>query len=195
MITGRVADPSLFLGAARARVRLVAWTTGPRLGRGTLVGHLLECAGQITGGYFADPGCKDVRRPRAGSAFRSREVAEDGTAVITKVPGSGGRVTPATCKEQLLYEIHDPVARTSRPTSIADFSRVRMTRDRVSIASRCDGATGRERPDTLKVSLGYLDGFIGEGQISLRWFRRAGARATSVDGRQGAAQSSRHTRR
>ena len=97
----------------------------PRLGRATLVGHLLECAGQVTGGYFADPGYKDV----AGLArlgFPFAEVTEDGAALITKVPGSGGRVTVATCTEQLLYEISDPAAYVT-PDVIADFSGVRFT--------------------------------------------------------------------
>jgi hypothetical protein len=162
VIAGRVADPSLFVGP---QVHEFGWSPDawPQLGRATLVGHLLECAGQITGGYFADPGCKDVDGlSRLG--FPIAEVTEDGPAVITKVPGSGGRVTPATCKEQLLYEIHDPSAYIT-PDTIADFSQVRIREigfDRVAI----DGATGRPRPDTLKVSLGYLDGFIGEGQIS-----------------------------
>ena len=162
VIAGRVADPSLFVGP---QVHEFGWSLDawPQLGRATLVGHLLECAGQITGGYFADPGCKDVDGlSRLG--FPIAEVTEEGPAVITKVPGSGGRVTPATCKEQLLYEIHDPSAYIT-PDTIADFSQVRMTEiefDRVAV----DGATGRPRPDTLKVSLGYLDGFIGEGQIS-----------------------------
>src|SRR4029079_78829 len=139
---------------------LDAW---PDLGRGTLVGHLLECAGQITGGYFADPGRKDVQGlDRLG--FPIAEVPEHGPVIITKVDGSGGLVTAATCKEQLLYEIHDPSAYVT-PDAIADFSGVTVTGvgdDRVAV----DGATGRARPDALKVSLGYRDGYIGEGQIS-----------------------------
>jgi Acyclic terpene utilisation family protein AtuA len=133
------------------------------MGQATLVGHLLECAGQVTGGYFADPGVKDVGGlSRLG--FPIAEVSADGHAVITKVPGSGGRVTAATCKEQLLYEIHDPAAYVT-PDVVADFARVRMTDfgdDRV----RVEGASGRARPDRLKVSVGQLDGWIGEGQIS-----------------------------
>ena len=108
VIAGRVADPSLFVGPQVHKFgwSLAAW---PQLGRATLVGHLLECAGQITGGYFADPGCKDVDGlSRLGLPIA--KVTEEGPAVITKVEGSGGRVTPATCKEQLLYEIHDPSA-------------------------------------------------------------------------------------
>ena len=162
VITGRAADPSLFVAPLAHGLgwRLDAW---PALGRGTLAGHLLECAGQVTGGYFADPGRKDV----AGLArlgFPIAEVADEGPIVITKVSGSGGAVTAATCKEQLLYEIHDPSAYIT-PDTVADFSRVTVTEvasDRVAV----DGATGRERPETLKVSLGYRDGYIGEGQIS-----------------------------
>ena len=162
VITGRAADPSLFVGplAHSFGWPLDAW---PDLGRGTLVGHLLECAGQITGGYFADPGRKDVEGlDRLG--FPIAEVPEHGPVIITKVDGSGGLVTTATCKEQLLYEIHDPSAYVT-PDTVADFSRVTVVeagRDRVAV----DGATGGPRPETLKVSLGYRDGYIGEGQIS-----------------------------
>jgi hypothetical protein len=162
VITGRAADPSLFVGplAHSFGWRADAW---PELGRATLVGHLLECAGQVTGGYFADPGRKDVEGlERLG--FPIAEVPEHGPVIITKVRGSGGLVTGATCKEQLLYEIHDPAAYVT-PDTVADFSRVTVTEvahDRIAV----DGATGRARPDTLKVSLGYRDGYIGEGQIS-----------------------------
>jgi Acyclic terpene utilisation family protein AtuA len=162
VISGRVADPSLFVAplAHEFRWPLDDW---PLVGRGTLVGHLLECAGQVTGGYYADPGFADVDGlGRLG--FPLAEVSEDGSAIITKVAGSGGRVTPATCKEQLLYEIHDPASYVT-PDVIADFSRVRISEagsDSVSI--QC--GDGKPRPSSLKVSLGYTDGFIGEGQIS-----------------------------
>jgi hypothetical protein len=162
VITGRVADPSLFVAPL---VHEFGWAIDDwaSLGRGTLVGHLLECAGQVTGGYFADPGCKDVDGlERLG--FPLAEVPEHGPVTITKVHGSGGRVTPATCKEQLLYEIHDPAAYLT-PDVTADFSQVRIVEagaDRVSL----DGATGHPRSDQLKVSLGYRDGYVGEGQIS-----------------------------
>jgi Acyclic terpene utilisation family protein AtuA len=162
VITGRIADPSLFLAPIAVHH---GWPSGDwqLAGRGTLVGHLLECAGQVTGGYFADPGVKDVR-DLARLGFPIAEVDADGSAVITKVPGSGGQVTAATCKEQLLYEIHDPAAYVT-PDVVADFSQVRVSdlgNDRVGV----DGASGRERPATLKVSVGQFDGWIGEGQIS-----------------------------
>jgi hypothetical protein len=162
VITGRAADPAMFLAP---QIHEFGWSTADwtRLGRGTVVGHLLECAGQITGGYFADPGYKDVP-DMARLGFPIAEVAEDGSAVITKVPSSGGRVTAATCKEQLLYEVHDP-AHYLQPDVIADFSGVAVTEDgpdRVRIA----GGDGRSRTGTLKVSVGYVDSYIGEGQIS-----------------------------
>jgi hypothetical protein len=162
VITGRLADPSLFLApiAVHHGWRLDDWTLA---GRGTLVGHMLECAGQVTGGYFADPGVTDVA-DLARLGFPLAEVDADGTAVITKVAGSGGQVTTATCTEQLLYEIHDPAAYLT-PDVAADFSEVSIT-DLGSDRVRLDGAGGRARPATLKVSVGQFDGWIGEGQIS-----------------------------
>jgi hypothetical protein len=162
VITGRAADPSLFVAPLSYELGwdLDAWN---EVARATLVGHLLECAGQVTGGYFADPGYKQV----AGLddlGFPLAEVAQRGPVVITKVADTGGLVSPATCKEQLLYEIHDPAAYFT-PDTVADFSQVTVEAagvDRVHV----DGARGKPRPDSLKVSLAYLDGFIGEGQIS-----------------------------
>jgi hypothetical protein len=162
VITGRVGDPALYLGPL---VHEFGWAMDDwdALGRGTLVGHLLECAGQVTGGYFADPGCKDVPG-LARLGFPIGEVGEDGGVVVTKVAGSGGRVTPATCKEQLLYEVHDP-ARYYQPDVVADFSAVSVTEvgpDRV----RAEGARGAPKTGLLKTSIGYVDSYIGEGQIS-----------------------------
>ncbi len=162
VITGRTADPALFLAPL---VHEFGWARDdwPRLGAGTAVGHLLECAGQVTGGYFADPGYKDVPG-LARLGFPIGEVGEDGSAVITKAPDTGGQVTEATCKEQLLYEIHDP-ARYYQPDVIADFSGITVAeigRDRVRIS----GACGHPRTGRLKVSVGYVDSYIGEGQIS-----------------------------
>ncbi len=170
VITGRVGDPALFLAPL---VHEFGWAMDDwdRLGRGTLAGHLLECAGQITGGYFADPGYKDV----AGLArlgFPVGRVDAEGGIEITKVAGSGGQVTLATCKEQLLYEVHDP-ARYFQPDVIADFSDVTMEQigaDRV----RVTGGRGAPATGLLKVSLGYVDSYVGEGPIS---YAGPGARA------------------
>jgi len=162
VITGRASDPALFLAPM---IHAFGWAMDDwnLLGRGTVAGHLLECAGQITGGYFADPGYKDV----AGLArlgFPIGEVGEDGSLVVTKVAGSGGAVTAQTCKEQLLYEVHDPT-RYLQPDVVADFSQVEVeeiARNRVRIT----GGRGTACTGTLKVSVGYVDSFIGEGQIS-----------------------------
>lgn len=162
LITGRVADPALFLAPL---IHEFGWAIDDWdvLGQGTVVGHLLECAGQLTGGYFADPGYKEVSG-LAHLEFPLAEIAPDGTATFSKVEGSGGVLNRATCTEQLLYEIQDPAAYYT-PDVVADFSRVAVEEagpDRV----RVHGGRGRARPATLKVSLGYQDGFIGEGQIS-----------------------------
>ncbi len=161
ILCGRVADPALFLAPLMHHFGWAA-TDWPQLGQGILVGHLLECAGQITGGYFADPGFKGVPN-LARLGFPLAEVQADGSAVITKVKGSGGCVTVATCTEQLLYEIENP-ARYLQPDVVADFSQVRLTPDGADRV-RATGANGQQRPDTLKVTVGYHDGYIGEGQM------------------------------
>ncbi|MCF5651762.1 acyclic terpene utilization AtuA family protein [Pseudomonas syringae] len=162
IVTGRVADPSLFLAPQMFEF---GWAEDDwaLLGRGTLVGHLLECAGQVSGGYFADPGFKDVPDlDRLG--FPLAEIDAAGNAVISKVAGSGGRIDTATCTEQMLYEVHDPAAYLT-PDVSADFTHAgfeSIARDEV----RVQGAGGHARPETLKVSVGFLDGWIGEGQMS-----------------------------
>lgn len=162
VLTGRVADPAMFLAP---QIYEFGWSMDDwqKLGRGTLVGHLLECGGQITGGYFADPGVKDVP-DIARLGFPLAEVSENGDAIITKTPGTGGIVSVATCTEQLLYEVHNP-ASYLQPDVIADFSGVMIKQvapNRVAIT----GGSGHARTGTLKVSVGYVDSFIGEGQIS-----------------------------
>jgi len=170
IITGRVADPALFLAPLMVHFGWAAddWH---RLGQGLLVGHLLECAAQVSGGYLADPGHVDVPDlHRVG--FPLAEVSADGRAVITKLPGTGGRVDRLSCTAQLLYEVEDP-AQYLQADVVGDFSRVRFTQlepDRV----QAQGASGHARPDHLKATLGYRDGFIGEGQIS---YAGPGARA------------------
>ncbi len=162
VITGRVADPSLFLAALR---HAFGWAPDDwaRLGAGTLIGHLLECAAQITGGYFADPGYKDVPG-LARVGFPLAEVAADGGAVITKLDDAGGVVSERTVKEQLLYEVHDPSAYLT-PDVVADFSGVQVreqAQDRVAVS----GAGGRARPDRLKVTVAFDGGLLAEAGIS-----------------------------
>lgn len=162
IVTGRVADPALFLAPLMHRFgwRADDW---PQLGQGILVGHLLECAAQVSGGYIADPGRVDIA-DLARVGFPLAEVQPDGGAVITKLAGTGGRVDRLTCTAQLLYELEDP-ARYLQPDVVADFSGVQLQElgpDRVAVSA----ASGGPRPDHLKVTLGYRDGFLGEGQIS-----------------------------
>src|SRR6202162_3553166 len=145
VITGRASDPALFLAPM---IHAFGWAMDDwnLLGQGTVAGHLLECAGQITGGYFADPGYKDVP-DLARLGFPIAEAAEDGSAVLTNVAGSGARLSVRTCKEQLLYELLDPTAYL-QPDVTADFSSVRFSElgpDRIVVS----GGSGRQRPDTL----------------------------------------------
>ena len=162
VITGRVADPSLFLAPAMHHYgwRYDDW---PRIAAGTAAGHLLECCAQVSGGCFADPGKKDVK-DLARLGFPYADVAADGSVWIGKLKDSGGRVDLATCKEQLLYEVHDP-ADYITPDCVLDFTGVELSQvdtDRV----RLEGAVARPRTPTYKVTVGYHDGYIGEGQIS-----------------------------
>jgi hypothetical protein len=161
VMTGRVADPSLFLGCM---LHGLGWRYDdyPRLGVGTLAGHLMECAAQLTGGCFADPGRKEVP-DMARIGFPFADVSRDGDLVLGKVKGSGGRLDVMTCKEQVLYEMHDP-ARYITPDCILDVTDVRFEQageDRV----RVHGARAKARTPSYKVVIGYHDGWIGEGEV------------------------------
>ena len=162
VITGRVADPSLFVAPLR---RHFEWDSHDweHLGPATAVGHLLECASQVTGGYFADPGFKRVDG-LAYVGFPYAEVRADGSACITKLDGTGGLVDERTVKEQLVYEVHDPASYLT-PDVTADFSTVSVTaagKDRV----RVDGAGGAPRPEALKVTVAFDGGWLAEAGVS-----------------------------
>jgi hypothetical protein len=161
IISGRVADPSLFLAPL---VHRFGWslTDYERLGRGTMVGHLLECAGQLTGGYFADPGPKDVPS-MAALGFPYADVDRDGNARFAKLKGTGGVISRRTATEQLLYEVTDPSAYLT-PDVVADFTGVALREDGENVVA-ASGARGKPRPATLKVSVGYHAGYVGEGEI------------------------------
>ncbi len=162
VITGRVSDPAIFIAPL---IYEFGWKMDDwdKLGKATLVGHLLECAGQVTGGYYGDPGKKDIPEPW-NLGFPLAEVNENGDAFISKVPGSGGIVSEASCKEQLLYEIHDPSGYIT-PDCVADFSRVHFEQAGKDVVN-VYGASGKAHTDFFKVSIGYKDGFIGEGEMS-----------------------------
>jgi hypothetical protein len=162
VLTGRVADPSLILAPVAHEH---GWPNDDwqRLGAGTIVGHLLECAAQVTGGYFADPGYKDVPN-LADVGYPIAQVDAAGAALVLKTPQTGGLVSTATCKEQLLYELHDP-ARYLTPDVTADFTGVRLAQVERDVV-RVTGGSGTARPETLKVTVGYRAGWIGEAQVS-----------------------------
>jgi hypothetical protein len=162
VVTGRVADPSLAVGPAMAHF---GWgeTDWDTLGRATVAGHLIECGAQVTGGYFADPGFKDVPDlHRVG--FPIAFVAADGSFVIGKAAATGGVVDCRTVKEQLLYEVHDPAAYLT-PDVVADISAAEVEQvgpDRVAVS----GVRGHPRPEGLKVIVCFAGGWLGEGEIS-----------------------------
>lgn len=162
VITGRAADPALALGPMMAHF---GWAEDDwqRLAAGVACGHLLECGSQVTGGYFGDPGLKDVPDPHA-IGFPIAEVSADGGFVITKPGGTGGVVHLRTVKEQLLYEIHDPAAYLT-PDVVLDITGVTLEQqgpDRV----RVHGARGAARPAHLKATVSLPGGWLGEGEIS-----------------------------
>ncbi len=162
VITGRAADPSLFLGPM---IYEFGWSfeNAELLGKGTIGGHLMECGAQITGGYFADPGYKEV--PELWNVgFPIMEVTENGEYHITKLANAGGLVSLATVKEQLLYEIHDP-ANYLTPDVIADFSSVQVEEVAKDVV-KVFGGSGKPKTGLLKTSIGYKDGYIAEAEIS-----------------------------
>ncbi len=182
VITGRVADPSLFVGPLKHEF---GWTCADenKLGQALLLGHLMECAGQLTGGYYADPGYKDVENLHL-LGFPIAEIDQDGDILISKVVGSGGLVSVDVCKEQLLYEIGDPSCYIT-PDGIADFSKVTFEqtgKDRVLARN----AVTKGEPVSYKVNIGYQDCYVGEASLSFggsNAFNRAKLAAEIVEKR------------
>lgn len=161
VITGRIADAALFYGAL---MHEFDWSRDhPNMGQAVLVGHLLECCGQLTGGFFADPDRKEVPNlERLG--FPIAEVSADGSFTVTKAEGSGGVVSVQTCKEQLLYEITDPTCYKT-PDAIIDFTGVtfeQLDKDIVSVK----GAVSTGVPETYKINVGYINGYIATGIVT-----------------------------
>lgn len=162
VVTGRVADPSLVVGPALAHFgwRADDWD---RIARATMAGHLLECGAQVSGGYYADPGFKDVPG-LAQVGFPIAEIDADGGCVVGKAEGTGGCVDEHTVKEQLLYELHDPAAYLT-PDVVADISAATVRQvgaDRV----RLEGVRGHPRPATLKALVFHRSGWLCEAGIS-----------------------------
>jgi hypothetical protein len=164
VITGRVTDSALFLGPLLYEF---GWARDDwdRLAAGIVCGHLLECAGQVVGGNYAG-GWKEVPNLE-NIGYPYAEVSEDGSFILTKTPDTGGLVSFGTVREQLQYEVLDPNHYLS-PDVDADFTSVHLD-DLGENRVRVWGMRGRPRPDTLKVCIGYEDGWIGEAQISYSW--------------------------
>ncbi len=164
VITGRVADAALFLAPA---VFEHGWSCSDwdRLAAGAVVGHLLECSNQVSGGNYSGDWWNTVDLLRVGMPVA--EVDADGTAVITKPEGTSGRVSFDTVREQLLYEVHDPAAYVT-PDVVVDMTTVELREigpDRVLVS----GATGRPRPPTLKGLVFEPAGWAGEVAITYAW--------------------------
>ena len=144
VITGRVADPSLFVAPLIDRF---GWSIDDtkQMAAATLAGHLLECGTQVSGGYFADPGYKSVPNlSTVGLPFA--DISDDGTIEIGKIDGSGGLIDKRTVREQLLYELGDPGAYVT-PDVVLDVYGVSIREtavDRVQVT----GAVGATRPET-----------------------------------------------
>jgi hypothetical protein len=167
VITGRCVDSAVVLGPMVHAFGWL-WTDYDKLAQGSLAGHLLECAAQVTGGLFTDwrdvPGWDDMGMPIA-------VCSADGSFVVTKPPGTGGVVVPLSVCEQMLYEIGDPAAYIL-PDVVCDFRNVTMTvcgPDQV----RVTGACGRPPTPTLKVSATWHDGYRVIGTLTIGGYEAA----------------------
>ena len=162
VVTGRVVDVALFTGPIFHEFPEFTKSADKR-GQAILLGHLMECNAQVSGGYFYDPYKKEIENLE-NIGFPIAEMSESGDFVISKLPETGGLVSVDTCKEQLLYEINDP-SNYIGPDGIADFGNVHFEAVG-SDAVAAMGATSRPAPATYKVNVGYLDGFKGIGEVS-----------------------------
>lgn len=162
VVTGRVADPALTVGPLMAHFKK-SWSDWNFLAQATMAGHLLECGAQVTGGYFADPGVKDVP-DLASVGFPIIEFDEFGNCCVTKAPNTGGVVSLMTVTEQLLYEVHDP-ARYLTPDVIADISQAQLelTGENKVLLNK---VLGHEKPATLKANICIDGGWLAEAEIS-----------------------------
>ncbi|HYS11988.1 MAG TPA: acyclic terpene utilization AtuA family protein [Burkholderiaceae bacterium] len=186
VLTGRVADAALALGPI---VHELGWPLAARtqqewdrLALGLTVGHLLECSGQGSGGNFGSAGAWNEIPDLGHIGYPIAEVREDGVAIITKAPHTGGRVSFDTVRQQLLYEVQNPHAYFS-PDVVLDMGTLRLTDlgdDRVEV----QGATGKPRPAQLKIVAGYEDGWMGHAVIGFCWpdaYRKAEATVALIE--------------
>jgi hypothetical protein len=166
VLTGRVADAALTLGPLAHEFGW-KWDDWDRMAAGLTLGHLLECSGQGSGGNFGSAGEWAKVPDYANLGYPIAEVSEDGRAIFTKAPGTGGRVSFDTVRQQLLYEVHNPHAYFS-PDVVLDMGTLKFE-DQGGDRVRISGATGTARPKTLKVVAGYQDGWMGTGMIGFAW--------------------------
>ncbi|HWI54012.1 MAG TPA: acyclic terpene utilization AtuA family protein [Symbiobacteriaceae bacterium] len=164
VITGRTTDTAQFLGPLLYEF---GWGREEwnKLAQGIMLGHLMECSGQVSGGNL-QVGWEDVPSlERIG--YPVAEISEDGSFILTKPEGTGGAVTLRSVKEQFLYEIHDPSTYIT-PDVICDLTTTTLEQVGENQV-RISGTQGRPAPPTLKALLGYSDGYMGEGYISFSW--------------------------
>ncbi len=164
VLTGRVADAALFLAPMVYELGW-QWDDWVKLAQGIVVGHLMECSGQATGGNFG--GDWQSIPDLAHIGYPIAEVSENGDAIITKAPDTGGRVSFDTLREQLLYEVHDP-AHYLTPDVDVDMTTLHIEEIGPDTV-RVTGATGHPAPETLKIVAGYEDGYMGQATIGYAW--------------------------
>ena len=165
VICGRVSDNALYVGPL---MHEFGWDFSDKyvdkLGAAVTIGHIIECSCCVTGGMS---NMWKVSKDPWKIGFPIAEVDENGDAVITKPEGSGGIVNEWTVKEHLVYEVHDP-GNYLMPDGVGDFTSLKIEEigtNRVKVS----GIKGKPRPETLKVCIGYRDGFIGEGLVMFPW--------------------------
>jgi hypothetical protein len=176
VITGRCNDAALAVGPM---IREFGWKTDDwdRLSAGTIAGHVIECGAQCTGGN-----CQvdwETTPDFAGIGYPIIEAERDGNFVITKHPGTGGRVTVASVTEQLLYEIGDPRSYIT-PDCIADFTTVQIAQEATD-RIRFTGIKGRPATEFYKVSISYAAGYKAVGTLVYSW-PDAHRKAQAADG-------------
>lgn len=164
VICGRVTDAAVYLGPMRHEL---GW--GPcdwdLLGAGTGIAHCVECGGQATGGLYSGGWEQMHNLPSLG--YPVTTVFENGEAILSKTPQTGGGVTVGTVSEQLVYEVMDP-ANYLTADCVADVSEIKLDQvapDHVRISN----IKGKPAPATLKVNMGYRAGFVGEAQFTYTW--------------------------
>jgi hypothetical protein len=159
IITGRVADPCLYLAPLIAHYGW-AWDDWDKLASGIVAGHLLECTAQVVGGNSLAVIDQIDARSLNKLGYPIAHVEADGAFILSNTPNMGGIVNTGTVKEQLLYEIHDP-ANYITPDVIADFTTLKLE-DVGHNQVRVSGVTGKPRPEKLKLNFGRLEGYMRE---------------------------------